>query len=299
MGVEHFSHPFTGSLAEHLRQTVPGVRLYWLGQAGFVIQSGTRRIVIDAYLSDYLAQKYQGKPLPHQRMEVAPIDVPGLGKVDLVLCTHQHSDHMDPHTMAPLARSNPDVRFVVPRAALGEARQRIAVDDRRLLAMDAGERIEAAEGIWVSAARACHETLERDEQGNHRFLGYLIEVGGVRIFHSGDTIPFPGQVEEIRALRPDVALLPVNGRSPALSAQGVPGNLNLEEAVGLCQACGIQFMIAHHYGLFAFNTADPRIIDQHSREVALPTLLRAQFQMEFTFTPLSLTARQGTLDGTR
>lgn len=282
---------FDAPLAQHLQTSSSGVSLYWLGQAGFIIQSGGRRIVIDPYLSDYLAQKYQGRPLAHQRMEAAPISVDGLGRVDLVLSTHHHSDHMDPLTLAPLAQTNPQVSFVVPRASLDEARQRIGVGDSRLLDIEAGERIEALPGVWISAARACHETLERDAQGNHRFLGYLIEVDGVRIFHSGDTIPYPGQVEELRALQADIALLPVNGRCAELSARGVPGNLDLQEAVKLCQDCAIPFMIAHHYGLFAFNTADPETIDGWIPQVLPLNLLRAQLQTQFNFTRSSASAR--------
>ena len=54
--------------------------------------------------------------------------------------------------------------------------------------------------------RAAHETLERDDGGRHRFLGYGMGFGNVRIFHSGDTIPFDGQDEEIKAFAPDLAL---------------------------------------------------------------------------------------------
>jgi L-ascorbate metabolism protein UlaG (beta-lactamase superfamily) len=43
------------------------------------------------------------------------------------------------------------------------------------------------------------------------------------IIHSGDAIPFAGQSEEYRRMRPDLLLLPVNGRSEALAARGIPG----------------------------------------------------------------------------
>ena len=56
---------------------------------------------------------------------------------------------------------------------------------------------------------------------------------------------------------PDLALLPVNGRHDALRKRGIAGNLTLEEAVALTGDCGIPAMVPHHYGMFAFNTADP------------------------------------------
>lgn len=48
------------------------LRLRWLGQAGFLIETREVRILIDPYLSDSLAEKYRGKPYPHRRMVPAP-----------------------------------------------------------------------------------------------------------------------------------------------------------------------------------------------------------------------------------
>ena len=95
-----------GPLAKRLaaNEEDPNVLVYWLGQAGFVFQAGGRRLLIDPYLSDTLADKYRGSATPHERMASPPIDLRGLGKVDLVLATHHHTDHMDPGTLvAPCA----------------------------------------------------------------------------------------------------------------------------------------------------------------------------------------------------
>lgn len=277
------SHSFTGSLTTQLTAPPPeaGVDVYWLGQAGFVLRSRRHCMVIDPYLSDYLAHKYQGRPLPHQRMMAAPIAADALGMTSLVMVTHHHSDHMDPDTLRPLLAAAPNASIVVPRASRDLAVQRSGLPEASLCTLDAGEQIEPLSGVALTATRASHETLERDAQGNHRFLGYVIETEGLRIFHSGDTIPFAGQVEELRALNIDLALLPVNGRSAELSAQGVPGNLTLEEAFQLCQQCDIRYMIAHHYGLFDFNSADPHDIDRCASQTASPTILRATLQTQY------------------
>ena len=272
---------FDGSLAARLRHpSGDGMLLHWLGQAGFLLDIGPRRLLIDPYLSDTLATKYAQTPYPHDRMMPAPLGIDELGPLDLVLCTHQHTDHMDPGTLAPLAERQPRLRFVVPRAARAQARERIRVGDERLITIDAGDRIEAVPGISVRAVRAAHETLERDEAGHHRFLGYSVEAQGMRLFHSGDTVPYDGQNDEIAALAADVALLPVNGRSEDLRRAGFAGNFNLDEAMALCSACAIPALIAHHYGMFAFNTTDRASID--AAVAAAPfTLLRARLQMEY------------------
>lgn len=278
--------PFIDSLAERLAASrSPGVILHWLGQAGFVVTTPRYRLIIDPYLSDSLAGKYRGGTTPHERMMAAPATVRELGPIDLVLCTHHHTDHMDDETLKPLAEAHPQLRFVVPRAALALSRERIGVDVERLVPLDAGERIEPLPGVVVRALRAAHEALEKDAEGHHRFLGYGIEAEGRRIFHSGDTIPFPGQTDDVAAIAPDLALLPVNGRSDELRLLGIAGNLTLAEAIGLAQACAIPAVIAHHYGMFAFNTADPQEIDRAANAAPMQ-VLRAELQMEYALSPV-------------
>ena len=131
----------------------------------------------------------------------------------------------------------------------------------------------------VVALRAAHETLATDANGCHRFLGYALIVstprGSVVVLHSGDTIPFAGQAEEMRRLAPDL-LLPVNGRS-----RGVLGNMTLEEACALAAAAGAPAMIAHHFGMCAFNTNPREAVEAKAANLDLPfQLLPASEDLE-------------------
>ncbi|MCX5569904.1 MBL fold metallo-hydrolase [Kaistia nematophila] len=247
--------------------------LYWLGQAGFWIETGRHRILIDPYLSDSLAQKYAGKPNDHRRMMPAPIAVEQLPRPDLVLVSHAHTDHMDPDTLRPLAARFPDVPFVVPAARMDVAWERIGAG-AKLIGVDAGETFEPVEGVTVTVFPAAHETLERDGEGRHVFLGYGIRAGGISLYHSGDTIPFEGLTELVRAFRPDIALLPVNGRDAQRLAAGIPGNLTLAEAVALAGAAQAAFLVPHHFGLFAFNTADEAAIDAAALASVRPKIVK-------------------------
>lgn len=268
--------PMTAGLKERLaRKPAPGVRLFWIGQAGFVIEAAGRRIVIDPYLSDSLRVKYQERAFPHDRMMPPPVDIDGLGHVDLVLVTHGHTDHMDPATLQPLFATRRTARLVAPAALERLAAERSGLPPERLLTLDAGESILACPGITITATPAAHERREQDEQGLERFLGYMVEADGLRLWHSGDCVPFNGLVEIVKELEPDIALLPVNGRRPELSANGVPGNFTIKEAIDTATAVGAKTLIAHHYGMFAFNTADPREIDALFADGSLQ-LLRAR-----------------------
>jgi L-ascorbate metabolism protein UlaG (beta-lactamase superfamily) len=279
MAAELVSRDFEGPLASRLALVEDeAIVVNWLGQAGFIIRDGRRRILVDPYLSDTLAIKYADTPTPHDRLMPPPITVEELGRVDLALITHQHTDHMDPGTLAPLARLNPRLRFVAPRAARTETIRRAGVSDERLILLDAGETASPLAGVQISAIPAAHETLERDADGFHRFLGYGLAItqsgrAPVSLVHSGDTIPFPGQVEEVARLRPDLLMAPVNGRSARLAALGIAGNMNLDEAIELTVRSGAPAMIAHHHGMFAFNTLPLAEIEARAAAPGLPIRL--------------------------
>ncbi|MFZ5832958.1 MAG: MBL fold metallo-hydrolase, partial [Planctomycetota bacterium] len=163
--------------------------LAWLGQAGFVIRCGQALMVIDPYLSDSLAEKYRGTTFPHVRLMPPPIAPADLVPVDAVFCTHAHTDHMDPDTLSVVARRNPRARFVVPRAA-SEAAVLRGVPQDRILPLNAGERAGVAPGISVYAVASAHEELRTDTEGNHHFLGYVIETDAGVLYHSGDCAPY-------------------------------------------------------------------------------------------------------------
>lgn len=289
MTVLFTSAPFDNTLNDALKKwprLERGVELFWLGQAGFLLRSAEHCIIIDPYLSDSLAEKYQGRPLAHQRMMAAPLQAEDLRGVTHILVTHHHTDHMDGATLAPLLKASPGAQLVLPRASLQLATERIPLSGvENVAGINAGEKLYPAPGLIIHAVRASHETLEQDEAGNYRFLGYVIEIDGVTIFHSGDTVPFAGQTEELAPLGIDLALLPVNGRSETLRVQGVPGNLTVEEGVQLCVQCKIRYMIAHHYGLFNFNTANPAALDAMARQTVRPVLKRAQIQTRYQLEP--------------
>ncbi|GLS20004.1 MBL fold metallo-hydrolase [Labrys miyagiensis] len=275
---------FSGTLAHKLAASRPetGVSLYWLGQAGFLVDTGRLRILIDPYLSDSLAQKYRDRGFSHERMMPPPIEIADLPPIDFVACTHFHTDHMDGATLAPIAERFPAVSILVPKASLKVAAEKTGLGPNSFIGVDAGETLVLGEGAEVTAVRAAHEELTRDEAGHHLFLGYGFRLGHVRIFHSGDTIPFEGQLAEIEALKPDIALFPVNGRSEALRSAGIVGNFTLDEAVEVAEACAIPILLAHHFGMFAFNTVAPEIID--ARAVAMTgktRLLRAREGIEY------------------
>ena len=85
-------------------------------------------------------------------------------------------------------------------------------------------------------------------------MGFVIELGPWKIYHSGDTRLYHGLVSRLKPFNLDLAFLPINGYKPE---RRVAGNLNSEEAAQLADECSIKTVVPHHYDLFEFNTADP------------------------------------------
>jgi L-ascorbate metabolism protein UlaG (beta-lactamase superfamily) len=227
--------------------------LAWLGQAGFALRFGDCRLLIDPYLSDFLAQKYRGTEFPHTRLMPAPVEPGQFQGVDWVFCTHRHSDHMDPVSLPLLAISNPSCRFVVPRAER-EAALKAGVPAERVVAVNAGESLSLSEDVTVNVIAAAHEGLKVNECGDHHFLGFIFRAPLWGIYHSGDCVPYEGLVEELLRHKIDVALLPVNGRDVCRSSRGIAGNFTFAEARTICADAHIPCLVPHHFGMFAFNT---------------------------------------------
>jgi L-ascorbate metabolism protein UlaG (beta-lactamase superfamily) len=254
-----------GGARRLLRSEVPSgtVGLAWLGQAGFALKSQRALVLIDPYLSDHLGAKYRGTKLPHERMMAAPIGANELGRVDAVLCTHRHGDHMDPGTLPVVARENPRCRFVVPRAEQEHAIT-LGLPDGRLYGVDAEETICPADGVEVLALPAAHESIETNDRGENRFLGFVVRMGGLCVYHSGDCVPYEGLAQRLRREAVDLALLPVNGRDAYRRENGILGNMDFEEAVAICQAAGIGWLVPHHFGMFALNTVTPQSLAERA-----------------------------------
>ena len=232
------------------------VAIWWLGQAGFAVRAGSHTFLIDPYLSNSLAQKYKGKHFPHKRMMSIPVNPAALKDIDWVFCTHRHTDHMDPQTIQALARS-PRCRFFVPCAVLNEAITRQGLEPNRTTCVNAGQSITLDSGISLFPIPSAHEKIMINSRGEHQFLGYIFRLGDIQIYHSGDCVPYDGLNDHLQNLKPDVALLPVNGRDDYRLSRNIPGNFHFEEALQLCEDSGIPYLIPHHFGMFDFNTIDP------------------------------------------
>ena len=86
----------------------PGLRTFWIGHASVYVELDGVRMLVDPIFSEY-ASPFELGP---RRFHPPPIALAELPKIDAVLITHDHYDHLDMPTVQQLARGG--TRFFVP-----------------------------------------------------------------------------------------------------------------------------------------------------------------------------------------
>ena len=269
------------TLPPHPPAASAGVTLTWLGQAGFILRGHGATVLIDPFLSDRDDRRIR-----------PPVDARELSDVDLVLCTHEHWDHFDAPTVAAVAKASPQARVVVPAPMTGQA-VAAGVPAGQVSGALAHEALDDLP-VRVIPVPACHGVDVADAYnfgtdlsgGQVRYLGYVVDFAGVRVYHSGDTIWWPGQEDVLRDLGVNLALLPINGRDPQREAKNIVGNLDHREAALLAAAAGVDLLVPMHWDMFAGNRGFPdqlvAVIERLGLDVSalVPRLMRP-----FTFLP--------------
>ncbi len=246
------AHAGTALAADIQTAQVPDgfIAIWFLGQASIVLKSAEITVFIDPYFSAHPKRAY---PPP-----LTPEDAP---PADWIFCTHNHLDHLDLATLVPLTRRFSTCKVVVP-APFVTSTIAGGIPAAQVFGARVGEPIDGPHLTFV-ALRAKHEEFEVDVHGDHQYLGYLLNIGGVTVFHSGDTVGFDTQASELAPNHPDVVMLPINGRDWARNRSGIAGNMNYREAIDLAVAAGADLVVPLHYDLFLGNTENPATFVDH------------------------------------
>ncbi len=203
-------------------------RLHWLGHDSFRLD-GPPVIYFDPW-------RLSGRP----------------PRADLVLVSHEHSDHCSPKDVKKV--SGPETVVIANAGAAKKLRGAQAVRP--------GDRLTAA-GVEIEAVRAYNVSKFRSpgvpfhpKEAEH--VGYVVTVDGVRIYFTGDTDHIP----EMADIACDVALLPVSGTYV----------MTVEEAAEAARTLRPQIVVPMHYGS-GIGTADDgrRFTELYEGEVVVLT----------------------------
>jgi L-ascorbate 6-phosphate lactonase len=219
-------------LANDIRSAVVpqnAAQLWWLGQAGFAFKMPAGKVIcVDPYLSDAVERLHGFK-----RLSLAPISADDV-QADLVVLTHEHTDHLDPDALPVIARNNPACRFAAPIGCAEGLAQAGVSADRRIV-LDACRCCEL-DGVKIHTAPADHGDYSPSA------LAIVLDFHGVRVFLTGDTSLRPQLFQPLLDLKPDVVLPCING---------VFGNMNHVDAARLIEQAKPRYAIPCHYWTFA------------------------------------------------
>jgi L-ascorbate metabolism protein UlaG (beta-lactamase superfamily) len=194
------------------------VEITWLGHDGFKLKAGTV-VYVDPY-------------------QLTSAQEPA----DLVCVTHEHFDHL---SVEDLKRVVAKATTLIGPAACEAGLKSLGAKTVHVVAP--GDRIEV-DGVSVEAVAAYNTNKFREPgkpfhpQADGK-VGYVIGLGGIRIYHAGDTDHIP---EMGAAAGVDVALLPVSGTYV----------MTPDEAILACKAIGPKLAIPMHYGSIVGSAAD-------------------------------------------
>ena len=214
---------------------------------------GGQCLLMDPYLSDSLTEKYAKTDKPHVRMTRRVIDPVKLDFISIITSSHNHTDHLDAQTLKPLLDVNPNAALMVAAANRAFAADRLGIEPEALVPIDEGETTKAAD-FEITAVPAAHESLERDAAGRLMYVGYIVRAGGWTIYHSGDTVRYPGMAERTRSVSYRYRPAADQWTSAGAARGGEPFRAGGCE---LAHDIGARWVIPCHYDMFAFNTASP------------------------------------------
>lgn len=237
---------------DRLQSVENGFQLWWLGQSGFLLQWKGKRVLLDPYLSDSLTTKYAATDKPHTRMSELVLQPELLLNISIVSSSHNHTDHLDADTLVPVLKNNPGIQFIIPDANRAFVAERVKCAFDFPVGLNDGRSVAIGDFIFHGIP-ASHNEIDRDENGQCRYMGYVIEFGPYKVYHSGDTLWFNEMPDLLLPFAVDVAILPINGNKPE---RKVAGNLDCKEAALLGKTIHAEVVIPCHYDLFSFNTAD-------------------------------------------
>ncbi len=241
------------------RQALDPVRLHqveepqltWIGQATFLIQLQGRTILTDPQFSDRASPVSFAGP---KRLVPLPIQLHELPKVDLVVISHNHYDHLDRDSVEELGNGP---RWVVP-LGLKQTLVDWGIDAERITELDWWQSAEVA-GINLTATPTQHFSARSLFDRNQTlWCSWLIELAGQRLWFGGDTGYNPVQFRQIgeRFAPIDWALIPIGAYEPRWFMRDV--HANPEEGVQILEDIGARQGVAMHWGTFQLS-AEPML----------------------------------------
>lgn len=218
------------------------MKVKWIGQAGLLIDTGKMKIIIDPYLSNSVAK------VNSQKLRRVPImEELYMEKVDVIVLTHRHLDHLDPETLSKFLNTEKSLTVLAPYDAWQEVRKLGGVHN---YVMFNRGTVWTQENVIFTAVKAEHSDLSA--------IGIILDDGKEKLYITGDTLY---NMSIFKELPTDITavFLPINGEG---------NNMNITDAKKFAEKTGSRWAVPIHWGMF--DDIDPSGFDLSN--AVIPTI---------------------------
>ena len=191
-------HPFT-----QLSLPAGAAAVHWFEQASFALTDGPGTLLL---VDPYAPHQRPAERFIHARPPLDEAQWPP----HFVLFTHAHDDHTNSETVARIHAAAPRARYLGPRQSIDQIVAETAVEVGQCSAVVPGQRV-AAGTMAINVVYAKPPDGDPDAgiaPPDTPHFGYVVEVGALRIYLSGDPIntfaDHASLTEAVAELRPDV-----------------------------------------------------------------------------------------------
>jgi len=221
------------------------VTLAWLGHSTVLINFFGVTILTDPVLFPRVGIRLPGITIGPKRLTAPALQVDELPRIDLILLSHAHFDHLDLRTL----RCFDETTRVITARATSDLLKRTRFSNITELSWGESKTLMAAAGEMVIAAFPVRHWGARTQHDTHRgYNGYLIERNGRRIIFAGDT----AMTESFVALRRhgpiDIAIMSISAYNPWIRSHCTP-----EQAVQMANAAGARVIMPIHHQTFRLS----------------------------------------------
>jgi L-ascorbate metabolism protein UlaG (beta-lactamase superfamily) len=168
-----------------------------------------------------------------------------LPKVDLVLLSHAHFDHLDLRTLRCFDEST----SIITARATGDLLRGTRFSHVTEIDWGQSNSLSTAAGeIEITAFPVKHWGARMQRDTHRGYNGYLIERRGRRMIFAGDTAMTEAFAERHRHGAIDVAIMSIGAYNPWIQSHSTP-----EQAVQMANAAGARFVVPVHHQTFRLS----------------------------------------------
>jgi L-ascorbate metabolism protein UlaG (beta-lactamase superfamily) len=221
------------------------VTIAWIGHATVLVNFFGIKILTDPVLFPRIGIRLPGFTIGPKRLTASALEFDELPKIDVILLSHAHFDHLDLRTLHRFNQNTSVITAPKTQDLLRWTRLRDITElrwgERKTLKTPVGD-------IDIIAFRVNHWGARKQRDTYRGCNGYLLERNNRRILFAGDTALTNSFADLRKHGRVDLAIMSIGAYNPWIQSHSTP-----EQAIEMANAAGAQFVVPVHHQTFRLS----------------------------------------------